>query len=1084
MILCNTPTIINSSPMKQFYFLLTILLLIHCQVFGQSVPTYVPTNGLVGWWPFNGNAQDGSGNGNHGTVNGATLTTDRFGNQNGAYSFDGVDDKLTYNNTFIFHGSGERTISFWFNCSNTSAPYSTLFFSRLTPGETDRFNFYLYPPNGGSNVFDLRIDYRESNITQHVLNYTTNSFLNTNNWYNVVITRSSNTYKLYVNGNFYNEIQDNSPNLPNGPGWQIGIQPNYPYYYSGKIDEIGTWNRALTQQEITNLYNAQSCQVSITSQPVSQTVGANRNVQFSVVSSDSISTYRWQSNSGFGFQDLYNAGQYSGVNTSTLHVSNNSPQNDNQLFRCIVSTQNCGSDTSDVVTLNVNSSTNSTGVPNKFTYQSVIRDSSGQLMTNHAMGVRMSLQRGPHMTNLYTETHQLSTNSNGLLTTIIGSGQSTLGRMDTIDWSVGMVYVKTEIDLNGGSNYSLVSTRELLSVPYALYSLNSGSSTPGPVGPQGPQGVPGPQGPAGGPMPSGGSHGQVLVNCNGILAWGGCTPLVTTSPITYLSGGTPTTGGVVSSDGGSVVTARGVVYGTSSSPTLSNSFTTNGTGTGSFTSELSGLATLTTYYVRAYATNSVGTGYGNEVSFTTTSSNSLQNGLIAWWPFNSNTNDESGNGNHGVNNGAVLTTDRFNSSNSAYILTGSTQHINLGNILPSGNSTISFWFSPTSSTLNRNQFLVTKRSSCLGGSEDYFDFAINLSTNKFSSGWGNGGGYLQPISFLPNQWNQAVIIRDADSMVFYLNGVLLQKVFGIPRNNNVPIRISGNFCQFGSPDWYDGKIDDIGIWNRALSALDVIQLYNSNSSLSFSLPTVTTISATSVTTTSATMGGNVTSDGGASVTARGVAYGMAQNPTISGTITSNGTGTGVFTSALTGLTASTLYYARAYATNSVGTAYGNEVIFTTNPVIIGSNHAGGIVFYVDGTGQHGLVCAPNDQGFYEWGCHGTNINGTLTLLGTGRANTNQILSGCSTRPIAASICDNLVLNGYSDWYLPSINEAQLMYSNLFLQNIGGFTNGVRYWSSSQVNTNHAWGLNFANGNMDNFVNKFDNGVQVRAIRTF
>jgi uncharacterized protein (TIGR02145 family) len=239
-------------------------------------------------------------------------------------------------------------------------------------------------------------------------------------------------------------------------------------------------------------------------------------------------------------------------------------------------------------------------------------------MANHAMGVRMSLQRGLHMSNLYTETHQLSTNSNGLLTTIIGSGQSTLGRMDTIDWSVGMVYVKTEIDLNGGSNYSLVSTRELLSVPYALYSLNSGSSTPGPVGPQGSQGVPGPQGPAGGPMPSGGSHGQVLVNCNGILAWGGCTPLVTTSPITYLGGGTPTSGGVVSSDGGSVVTARGVVYGTSSSPTLSNSFTTNGTGTGSFTSVLSGLATLTSYYVRAYATNSVGTGYGNEVSFTTT----------------------------------------------------------------------------------------------------------------------------------------------------------------------------------------------------------------------------------------------------------------------------------------------------------------------------------------------------------------------------------------------------------------------------------------------------------------------------------
>jgi len=79
------------------------------------------------------------------------------------------------------------------------------------------------------------------------------------------------------------------------------------------------------------------------------------------------------------------------------------------------------------------------GVPNKFNYQSVVRDTSGQLVTNQPVGMRLSLQRGPQMTNLYTETHQLTTNSNGLLTCIIGSGQSTFGMMDTIDWSGGGV---------------------------------------------------------------------------------------------------------------------------------------------------------------------------------------------------------------------------------------------------------------------------------------------------------------------------------------------------------------------------------------------------------------------------------------------------------------------------------------------------------------------------------------------------------------------------------------------------------------------------------------------------------------------
>ncbi|MFM8977150.1 MAG: fibrobacter succinogenes major paralogous domain-containing protein, partial [Bacteroidota bacterium] len=96
------------------------------------------------------------------------------------------------------------------------------------------------------------------------------------------------------------------------------------------------------------------------------------------------------------------------------------------------------------------------------------------------------------------------------------------------------------------------------------------------------------------------------------------------------------------------------------------------------------------------------------------------------------------------------------------------------------------------------------------------------------------------------------------------------------------------------------------------------------------LPTVTTTSATGITSTGATTGGDVTSDGGASVTARGVAYGTVQNPTTANSITSDGTGTGVFTSTLSGLTASTHYYVRAYATNAVGTAYGNVVSFTTS----------------------------------------------------------------------------------------------------------------------------------------------------------
>lgn len=95
------------------------------------------------------------------------------------------------------------------------------------------------------------------------------------------------------------------------------------------------------------------------------------------------------------------------------------------------------------------------------------------------------------------------------------------------------------------------------------------------------------------------------------------------------------------------------------------------------------------------------------------------------------------------------------------------------------------------------------------------------------------------------------------------------------------------------------------------------------------LPTVTTAAATEVTGTTAKTGGNVTADGGSAVTARGVCYGLTPNPTIAGSKTTDGASTGAFISNLTGLRGLTKYYARAYATNSVGTAYGPEITFTT-----------------------------------------------------------------------------------------------------------------------------------------------------------
>jgi hypothetical protein len=134
----------------------------------------------------------------------------------------------------------------------------------------------------------------------------------------------------------------------------------------------------------------------------------------------------------------------------------------------------------------------------------------------------------------------------------------------------------------------------------------------------------------------------------------------------------------------------------------------------------------------------------------------------------------------------------------------------------------------------------------------------------------------------------------------------------------------------------------------------------------------------------------------------------------------------------------------------------------TQTFTIRENYGGGIIFYVDNTGKHGLIAALNDQTSSEniaWGCNGTLIAGTNTAIGTGQANSTAIVNGCPSAGIAARLCDQLALNGFSDWFLPSKDELNLMYQNLHVQGLGDFSNFL-YWSSSQVDENNVWSQNF------------------------
>ena len=238
--------------MKKLLYLFFALLFINQHITAQ-VPSYVPTDGLVGYWPFNGNANDETGNGNNGTVNGAILTTDRFGAASSAYDFDGVDDKIFNSNEFLTLNV-DLTISSWFNTNDITQGSQCIINSLEHTGigiifnhnyNSGRMNLFL---GDGINFWDvnglggIKSDYQNDT------------------WYNVILIKQNDLYKVYINGVVDMETNvNNSSNYNNIVGFRFGsISADAGYeQFNGKLDDIGIWNRALTQEEITTLYESE-----------------------------------------------------------------------------------------------------------------------------------------------------------------------------------------------------------------------------------------------------------------------------------------------------------------------------------------------------------------------------------------------------------------------------------------------------------------------------------------------------------------------------------------------------------------------------------------------------------------------------------------------------------------------------------------------------------------------------------------------------------------------------------------------------------------------------------------------------------
>lgn len=152
-----------------------------------------------------------------------------------------------------------------------------------------------------------------------------------------------------------------------------------------------------------------------------------------------------------------------------------------------------------------------------------------------------------------------------------------------------------------------------------------------------------------------------------------------------------------------------------------------------------------------------------------------------------------------------------------------------------------------------------------------------------------------------------------------------------------------------------------------------------------------------------------------------------------------------------------------------------------SPILeLGQHFGGGVIFYIDGSGEHGLVAAEQDVDFkVKWADTCCKTNASFVEVGRGMHNTNSIFESFGVGNYAASVCRQLDVNGYKDWFLPSKNELNLLYQKRNL--VGGFSTDY-YWSSSEKDSLHAWYLYFPYG-PQYFVNK-DSVARVRAVRAF
>jgi uncharacterized protein (TIGR02145 family) len=544
---------------------------------------------------------------------------------------------------------------------------------------------------------------------------------------------------------------------------------------------------------------------------------------------------------------------------------------------------------------------------------------------------------------------------------------------------------------------------------------------------------------------------------------GGALPSLVSAQPTGVNSHSASAGGQVTDDGGNSVVARGVVWGTGPNPTLANNFTVDGAGLGTFTSALSDLPASTAFFVRAYATNSAGTAYGGAYQISTSATTV-----------------------------AAVTTDEVNGvTATSATVTGTVVH--QGGVAVTDRGFC--WSNSPNPTLQNNQGFVTAGGglggflanlSGLAGNTTYYvrAYATNSAGTQYGSQLQFTTSPVPPTVSTAVVSNIGALAATCGGNVSATGGLAVTQ-YGVCWSTSPNPTTADNTTSDGSgtggfSSSLQGLEPSTAYYVRAYAVNGVGTAYGNEVQFTTTngIPVLTTSAVSFLQASNASSGGSISSDGGAAITVRGVCWSTSPNPTTVNNSTNNGSGLGSYTSILTGLVAGTTYYVRAYATNTFTTAYGNELQYTG----IVSNPGIGVTF--DGYNYASVILGNGQEWLAENLRTTTYANGDPIPNVTSTAEWTQLTNGAWVHYQNNSSYENpygKLYNWYAvadprnvcptDWHVPTDAEWNTLVgyldpaydpvsSGISSATAGGMmkSTGTQYWLSPNTGATNESGF--------------------------